>query len=90
MKAYMRQILALPIGQQQTVKLCPENDGYSPLGYTQVIKRLYYTHDKQQQALESLLSSPATALPGFIKLMKQRDADLRGKRVKKNKIQQHA
>lgn len=86
MKEYMRQILALPVGQQQKVKICPENDGFSPLGYTQVIKKLYYTHDKQKQALKSLLSSPATALPGFIKLMKQRDADLRDKRVRKNKV----
>ncbi|KAI8339345.1 Sin3 family co-repressor-domain-containing protein [Chlamydoabsidia padenii] len=86
MEGYLKQILDMSIDQQRKVKLCPENDGYSSFGYTQVIKKVYHTHEKQDEILTSLLSSPATVLPGFIKLMKQRDADLRKQKQEKQLV----
>ncbi|KAI8081409.1 Sin3 family co-repressor-domain-containing protein [Halteromyces radiatus] len=49
---------------------------------TQAVKKLY-TRDRQQDIMESIRNNPIKTLPDILKLMKQRDVDLRKQKAEK-------
>ncbi|CAO3595729.1 unnamed protein product [Absidia cylindrospora] len=82
MENYLKQIMEKPTSQRSKVNLSPENDGCSTALYTLAIKKVY-PRERRKEAARQLHNRPYEMLPGFVKLMKQKQLDLQKQKLDK-------
>ncbi|ORZ22103.1 hypothetical protein BCR42DRAFT_405491 [Absidia repens] len=82
MENYLKQIMEKPISQRPKMNLSPENDGCSTALYTLAIRKVY-PRERRKEAARQLHNRPYEMLPGFVKLMKQKQMDLQKQKLDK-------